>query len=83
MREEKGQSVDRIKRKENARGIAQMRYAHSCQRKKPNHHDRPKEARHSARPTALHHEQGDQDHKGDRQNIMIKRGRDEFQTFNG
>ena len=81
VREKEGQAMHRIKRVQNAWRIPNMRQAHGCKRQEPKHHNGTEESRHGSRATTLHHEQSDQNHEGDRQNIMIERRRDEFQTL--
>ena len=78
---QKRQGVDRVDGGDHPRIVANVQQPCRRDRDEPDHHDRGEEARHPRGAAALGGEQRDQDHDGERHDVVVEGGRDQLQSF--
>ena len=81
VRREKLDPVPGIERGQHARIVADMRKAEHGKRQEPDDHHRPEGGGDHRRAAALHREQADQDHHGQRNDVILQRRRCELEAF--
>ncbi len=73
--------MDRIDRRQHARIVANVQEPRRRDGDEPGHHDGREEARHPRGPAALRREQSEQDHDGQRHDIVLGAGGDELEPL--